>query len=156
MPGEHVVTADVSRIVAGNEVRRRDRVFAGDRLVAETQVRNRDAAGLLRVVDEVGRTYLLVWSPMILTEFLFEPTVPSPPRPQNMQAVVPAGSVTISSSIGSERPGHVVIDADGEIVGVLAVHVLVDRIDHRRGELFAGQSVTTADNGDILPGRERP
>ena len=37
-------------------------------------------------------------------------------------------------------------------MGVLAVHVLVDRIDHRRGELFAGQSVTTADNGDVLPG----
>ena len=37
--------------------------------------------------------YLSVWSPMILMEFLFAPTVPSPPRPQNLQEMVPAGAV---------------------------------------------------------------
>ena len=40
---------------------------------------------------------------MIATEFLLLPTVPSEPRPQKQQLVVPAGSVTIVSSMGSER-----------------------------------------------------
>ena len=31
---------------------------------------------------------------MILMEFLFAPTVPSPPRPQNMQETVPFGAVS--------------------------------------------------------------
>ena len=39
-----------------------------------------------------------VWSPMILMEFLLAPTVPSEPRPQNLQAVVPAGAVLGLSS----------------------------------------------------------
>ena len=30
---------------------------------------------------------------MILTEFLFAPTVPSPPRPQNLQAMGPSAEV---------------------------------------------------------------
>ena len=30
---------------------------------------------------------------MILTEFLFAPTVPSPPRPQNLHSLVPAAAV---------------------------------------------------------------
>ena len=37
-------------------------------------------------------TYLSVWSPMILMEFLLAPTVPSPPRPQNLHSMVPAGA----------------------------------------------------------------
>ncbi len=35
---------------------------------------------------------------MILIEFLLAPTVPSEPKPQNMQFVVPSGSVTMCSS----------------------------------------------------------
>ena len=34
-----------------------------------------------------------VWSPIILMEFLLAPTVPSEPRPQNLQLVVPAAAV---------------------------------------------------------------
>ena len=40
---------------------------------------------------------------MILIEFLFAPTVPSEPRPQNLQQVVPSGVVFGFSVIGSER-----------------------------------------------------
>ncbi len=39
---------------------------------------------------------------MILTAALFAPTVPSEPRPQNLQAVVPTGVVSMSSPGGSE------------------------------------------------------
>ncbi len=40
---------------------------------------------------------------MILIEFLFAPTVPSEPRPQNLHEVVPAGAVSGHSTESSER-----------------------------------------------------
>ena len=40
---------------------------------------------------------------MILMEFLFAPTVPSAPSPQNLQAVVPAGAVSGFSLVSRER-----------------------------------------------------
>ena len=55
---------------------------------------------------------------MILMEFLFAPTVPSPPRPQNLHSMVPSAAVLgVSSrdfSVEGEV-GHVVHDADGEL-----------------------------------------
>ena len=48
------------------------------------------------------------------------------------------------------KPGHVVVDADGEVVGALTVQMLVDREHHRRGELLAGEAVAAADHGDVL------
>ena len=45
-----------------------------------------------------------VWSPMILIEFLFAPTVPSAPRPQNLHWIVPSPSVTSTGApTSSER-----------------------------------------------------
>ena len=41
---------------------------------------------------------------MILIEFLFAPTVPSPPRPQNLQEIEPAGAVSATTFSGSESP----------------------------------------------------
>ena len=48
--------------------------------------------------------YLSVWSPMIFVEFLLAPTVPSPPRPQNLHSTVP-GAEVIGAGLtsGSER-----------------------------------------------------
>ena len=34
-----------------------------------------------------------MWSPIILVEFLLAPTVPSPPRPQNLHSTVPGADV---------------------------------------------------------------
>ncbi len=34
-----------------------------------------------------------MWPPRILVEFLLAPTVPSPPRPQNLHSTVPAAEV---------------------------------------------------------------
>ena len=42
-------------------------------------------------------------SPIILIEFLLAPTVPSAPRPQNLQFVVPSGVVTSAGPCSSER-----------------------------------------------------
>ena len=40
---------------------------------------------------------------MILIEFLFAPTVPSAPRPQNLQLIVPSGVVTSGLPASRER-----------------------------------------------------
>ena len=40
---------------------------------------------------------------MILMEFLFAPTVPSEPRPQNLQLIVPSGSVRSGAPTGRDR-----------------------------------------------------
>ena len=57
----------------------------GQELV-ETKVLEQPSNGFLGIG-------MSVWSPMILTEFLFAPTVPSPPRPQNLHSLVPAAAV---------------------------------------------------------------
>ena len=44
-----------------------------------------------------------VLSPIILIEFLFAPTVPSAPSPQNLQLIVEAEAVFGLSFISSER-----------------------------------------------------
>ena len=42
---------------------------------------------------------------MILTEFLLAPTVPSPPRPQNLHSLVPAAAVMGAGlTSGRDRP----------------------------------------------------
>ena len=57
-----------------------------------------------------------VLSPMILMEFLLAPTVPSAPRPQNLQLMVPSGVVTGSSLLLQETgDGNIIVDTDGEI-----------------------------------------
>ena len=40
---------------------------------------------------------------MILMEFLFAPTVPSPPRPQNLHSVVPSAAVFGAGFSSRER-----------------------------------------------------
>ena len=48
--------------------------------------------------------YLSVWSPMILMEFLLAPTVPSPPKPQNLQEMVPGAAVSGAGFSSKEVP----------------------------------------------------
>ena len=61
---------------------------------------------------------------MILMEFLLAPTVPSEPRPQNLQLMVapPAGAEVLAHVQG--QVGHIVHDADGEVVLRLAGFML--------------------------------
>ena len=50
---DHVVADDVGGVVAGDEVRRVDEVFALDGRLAETEVGDGDAARLLGIIEEV-------------------------------------------------------------------------------------------------------
>ncbi|EJW93611.1 hypothetical protein EVA_18282 [gut metagenome] len=42
-------------------------------------------------------------SPMILMEFLLAPTVPSAPKPQNLQLMVPSGVVTSGAPTSRDK-----------------------------------------------------
>ena len=65
---------------------------------------------------------------MILMEFLFAPTVPSPPRPQNLHSMVPAAAVLGADGVlGQGQVGDVVDDADGEArLGIVLGQLVVD------------------------------
>ena len=71
--------------------------------------------------------YISVWSPMILMEFLFAPTVPSEPRPLEH-----AGDQTLGTGVDllaqfEGSAGHIVDDADGEVVlGLVLGQVVID------------------------------
>ncbi len=95
--------------MAGHEVGVVDIDMERMGVLAEAQVADGDAAGLLGVVLEVRLTYMSVWSPMILMEFLLAPTVPSEPRPQNLQLMVPGGrgvGEDLRRSAGTGRSRH--------------------------------------------------
>ena len=84
---------DVAGVVAGDEVGLVDVVGAADGLSPKRRWEIVTPPVFLGVILEVAWTYLSVWSPMILMEFLFAPTVPSPPRPQNLHSMVPSAAV---------------------------------------------------------------
>ena len=93
-------------------------------------------------------TYLLVWSPIILMEFLFAPTVPSPPRPQNLHSMVPSAAVFGRFLLLQRQVGNVVVDADGEAVLRLSlVQLLINGEDAGRGGVLGAQTIAAADDG---------
>ena len=53
---------------------------------------------------------------MILMEFLLAPTVPSEPRPKNMQRTVSSGSMREGRIVRQAGVRDVVVDADREVV----------------------------------------
>ena len=87
-----------------------------------------------------------VSSPMILIEFLLAPTVPSAPRPKNTRAHSrPVRCRTRSN--GEREVGHIIDDADGEVVLRRGLRQFVeDRLDHGRREFLGGQAVAAADD----------
>ena len=84
---------------------------------------------------------------MILMEFLLAPTVPSPPRPQNLQEMVPAGvGVGHVFRICQRQIGHVVGDADGEALRFVSwLSMLANTAKILRwGGVLAAQAIAAA------------
>ena len=49
--------------------------------------------------------------------------------------------------------GHIIVDADGEVVlGLVLEHFIEDTLDHGGGEFLGGQTITPADNDGLSPG----
>jgi len=78
---------------------------------------------------------------MILIEFLLAPTVPSTEAEEHRSLHV----VGLDVKFGIDRQrgvGHVVHDADGEVVlGLVLGDLVVNRLDHRRRELLGGEAI---------------
>ena len=86
---------------------------------------------------------------MILMEFLFAPTVPSPPRPQNLHSMVPSAAVFGAVLVlGQGEVRHVVDDADGELTLGLRLGKLVVNSEHGSGRgVLGAETVAAADDG---------
>ena len=83
---------------------------------------------------------------MILIEFLLAPTVPSPPRPQNLHSMV-LGAAVLGQSwvLGKREVRHVVDDANGKLArGLVFGELGVHREDRAGRRVLGPQTVATA------------
>lgn len=92
---------------------------------------------------------------MILIEFLFAPTVPSDPSPQNLQETVPSGVVSRMLRNRQGVVGYVILDSDSEAgLGLRCFEIVIDG-DHTAGRGILGtETITAADNLDIASARD--
>ena len=89
---------------------------------------------------------------MILMEFLLAPTVPSPPRPQNLHSMVPSAAVLGADLLLQGQVGHIVHDADGELaLRRVLLQLVVDGEDGGGRSILGAQTVAAADDGDVVP-----
>ncbi|OPZ60770.1 MAG: hypothetical protein BWY87_00264 [Deltaproteobacteria bacterium ADurb.Bin510] len=153
---EHVVLVDVGRHRAGHEVGLLDQVGRTDRRLAESQVRNRQAARLLGVIGEVA---LGVHVGVVADDF--DRVLVGAHGAIRAQTVELALDRTLSRAfdLGQQRQrgvGDVVDDADGEaILGVHLLEVVEHADDLGRGGVLGAQTVAAAhDDGGIRPAVE--
>ena len=137
--------------MAGDEVGLVDVVRRADRGVTEAQVRDRDAAGLLGVVLEVGLDVLVGVVADDLDRVLVGAdgavAAEAPELALDRGRVRRVGGVRVH---GEGEVGDVVHDADGELAGGgVLLELLVDG-EGSRGRLVLGaEAVTAADDGDL-------
>ena len=143
---EHVVDVHVAGLVAGDEVCRVDQVGALDGLFAEAQVRHGDAAALLGVVGEVA---LGVQRGVVADDLdgalvgANGAVAPQAPELALHGAFRRGGK---GRSGGQAGLGHVVFDADDEVVlGLALFHVLVHGHHVVGAELLGAQAVAPGD-----------
>ena len=122
-------------------------------LLAEPEMGNRHAAGLLGVVLEVALAVHVGVVGDDLDRVLVRPD-------RAVRAVAPelaadrAGEFGVQDRADRDRKvGDVVLDPDGEAVGAFAGQVVVDGLDHGRGEFLGGQAVAAADDLDVAAGQ---
>ncbi len=146
---EAVVFVQVAGHVHGYEVGRTYQIGSGQRAVAKTQVRAGVAAGLLAVVVEIGLAVLIG----VVADNLNGVLVGTY-RTICAEAVEAGfeGALGQDGDFGQEGKrtvGDVVHNADGELVALLALHVVEDADDLRRGCVLAGETVAATDDGGL-------
>ena len=145
--GERLVPLDEGPHVAGDEVGLVDQVGGTDGPRSEAQVADRLHPGLLGVVHEVALHVV----GRVLADDL-DGVLVRPHRAVTAQTV--EQSPVYALRLGVEvwvvvqaGVGDIVVDAHGEVVLGLRLRQLVEHgLDHRRGELLAGQPVAPADD----------
>ena len=143
---------DVSGVVAGHEVSLVDVVGAADGLVAETQVADGHAAGLLGVILEVCLNILV----SVVADDLDGVLVCAD---RTVAAQTPELALLGASSCGDgsgldfrqRQEGNVVGDAQGEtLLGLILLQLLEQSEDGGRRGVLAAQAVTAAGQNDIV------
>ena len=149
--GEHVVLLDEGEVVARDEVRVGAEVRAADRLVAEAEVGDREAARLLGVVLEVALRVVVGVGADDLDRVLVR--ADGAVRAEAVEHALVAALVGEDEGlvVVDRAAGDVVHDADGEVVlGRGGGGVVEDALDHRGRELLGAEAVAAAD--DLGPG----
>ncbi len=147
---------NIGRVMAGDKVSLVDIIGRTDRMVAETQMRNGHAAGLLGVVLEV-RLYILVGvvaddldGVLVRTNRAVAAKAPEFAFGRAFRRSVRGGD------FGQGGVGHVVHDADGKLaLGRARLELLVNSEYRGRGRILGAQAVAAADNSDIILARIR-
>ncbi len=136
--------------MAGDKIGRGDEAGLADGAWPKAQVRHGHGTGFLGVVLEVALG--VVWC--ILANDLDPVLVGADGAigaqakehgPHHIVAFDVKGRVIVYAGMG-----HVVVDADGEVVlGLVFLHLVKETFDHGRGEFLAGQAISTADHADL-------
>ena len=145
----HVISADVSRVTAGNKVSVANVVSGSDFIIAKTQMANRQAAGFFRVILEVGLNLLVGMVTDDLDGVLAgtDQTVCTQTPELAGNSALLAGN---AEGLGDKREvGDIVIDADSEAtLGLIKKEVIVDCQNIVGSGVFGAKTVATADNLD--------
>ena len=143
---------DVSGVVAGHEVSLVDVVGAADGLVAETQVADGHAAGLLGVILEVCLNILIsVVADDLDGVLVCADSTVAAQTPE--LALLGASSCGDGSGLdlGQGQTGDIIGDAQSEaLLGLILLQLLEQSEDGGRGSVLAAQAVTAAGQDDIV------
>ena len=134
--------------MAGDEVGAVDQVGRPDRLRPEPQVRHRDRARLLRVVDEVALGVEVGALADDLHRALVRAhrAVGAEPEEHRLHLARRAGVHELRVDRKAQA-GDVVVDPDGEVSPwAIGRELVEDRLEHRRRDLLGGQAVPAADD----------
>ena len=140
--------------MAGDEVRGVDQVGGHDRALAEAQVADGDAAGLLGIVAEVR---LRVHIGVVADDL--DGVLVRAHGAVGAEAVEHAGDQAFGAGVDllaqlEGGAGHIVDDADGEVVlGLVLGKVVIDGLDHGGVELLGAEAVAAADDEDVVLAR---
>ncbi len=145
---------DVGRVVAGDEVGLVDVVRTLDGLVAEAQMADGDAAGLLGVILEVGLDILVGMVADDLDGVLVraDGAVAAKTPELALDGAFGRGVRAVLVLFEGEVR-DVVDDADGELMlGRILLQLIVDRKHGRGRRVLAAEAVTAADDGRLHAG----
>ena len=146
--GEHVVLFKEGVLVAGDEVSLRDQVSARDGVLAETEVRSGQAAGLLGVVDEVALGVVVGVVADDLNGVLVGADRAVGTEAVEHGAIGVGVFLSLPGRIVRKGGAHdVVVDADREVIlRFFGFQVVKDAFAHGVGEFLAAQAVAAADD----------
>ena len=145
---EHVVAADIRRIVTGDEIGVVDQPRHLKRALAEAKVADRDAAALLGVVGEVRLSVQIGVVADDLDGVLVrsDGAVRTEP-PEHAGYDILRNDVDLLLDLDG-AVGDVILDANGEVSERRTGEVIEDCLRVGRGEVLAGKTVAAADDLD--------